>query len=144
MRKGAAVVSWALCVGLILPLCAGHELVAQEGADDALKHMKEGLRQYDLGELGKALAELEQVVRLTPGSAEALTLLERVGEQNVYKLLENEKTRAQAQRLFDLAKKEEARKATDPKEIMKHVKDLSGDFPARWRGTSPRLGVRSP
>jgi len=130
MKRGAAVVSWALCIGMLLPLCTG---LAQEGSDAALNHIKEGLRQYDLGDLDKASASFEQALKALPSSAQALALLEQVDEQKIYRLLENEKTRPQALRLFKLAEKEEARKATDPAEIQAQIKDLGGDFNARWR-----------
>ncbi|MEW6360321.1 MAG: hypothetical protein AB1696_28565 [Planctomycetota bacterium] len=135
MKRGAAIVSWAICVGLFLALCAGGAVFAQEAPDAALKHIQEGLKQFEIGEIDKATAALEEALRATPGSPEALALLVQVGEHKMYKFLENEKTRPQAMALFKLAEKEEARKAADPAEIQKLVKDLSGDFDTRWRAT---------
>ena len=116
-------------------MCAGGTLLAQQAPDAALKHIQESLKQFDIGEIDKAMAELEKARQATPGSAEALALLEQVGEHKMYKLLENEKTRVQAMALFKLAEKEEARKAADPAEIQKIIKNLSGDFTTRWRAT---------
>ncbi|NOZ20606.1 MAG: hypothetical protein GXP25_05905 [Planctomycetes bacterium] len=135
MKRGATVVSWAICIGGFLVLCAGGTLFAQQAPPAALKHVQEGLKQFDIGEIDKAVAELEAALQATPGSAEALALLVQVGEHKLYKLLENEKTRAKAMALFKLAEKEEARKATDPAEIKQIITNLSGEFDTRWRAT---------
>jgi len=135
--------NWGVAVVAVLIACLAVPFTvnAQGDKEAMLKHLEEGIKQFESGNYDKACAELTELLKLQPDSQTALELIEKIQEEKVLKMLSSEKTRAQAVRLLKLAEQETIRRKADPEHIKKNVIKLSGEFETRWEGINELVRI---
>jgi len=91
------------------------------------------LRLYQQGDLDKAAAALDEVLKMEPTSREALVLRERVGMDRLVRMLKEPKVGQAVRILLRKAAEEAKHIRRDPKEIQRLVEEMgSDDVVVRW------------
>jgi len=117
-RGAVWVVTLVTCLGGSRFLSAGEALGTQA---EALKHLEAGLRYYRLAEYDKARAEFDMVLKLKPDSNSALIMREKVGIDQLVKLLADDRYAALAHEILSKAAEAAERLQRDPATIRAHI-----------------------
>ncbi len=92
------------------------------------------LKEYQKGELDKAAAALDEIIKMAPTSKEALILRERVGMDRLVKMLKDPQVGDAARIILRKAAEEARHIRRDPEEIRRLVEETgSDDVVTRWR-----------
>lgn len=100
---------------------------------DLQKRFDAALKLYSQGQYEKAIAELDEIIKLDPTSHEAMTLREKAGMGTLVNWLKDPKTSTVARLILRKAAEESALVSRDKATIDKLIQDLGSDEVAvRW------------